>query len=59
MSDQETQKGQADLYKRAVIEAFLKLDPTDRWSKNIVMFVVEIGSRYHYPPLATGPDGSW
>ncbi|MEI7434304.1 MAG: potassium-transporting ATPase subunit KdpB [Methanomicrobiales archaeon] len=43
MSDQETKKGQAELYKRAVIEAFLKLDPR-LMAKNIVMFVVEIGS---------------
>ena len=43
MSEQETKKGQAGLYKRAVIEAFLKLDPR-LMAKNIVMFVVEIGS---------------
>jgi K+-transporting ATPase ATPase B chain len=43
MSDTETKKGQAELYKRAVIEAFLKLDPR-LMAKNIVMFVVEIGS---------------
>jgi len=43
MPDQETKKGQAELYKRAVIEAFLKLDPR-LMAKNIVMFVVEIGS---------------
>jgi potassium-transporting ATPase ATP-binding subunit len=43
MSDPETKKGQAELYKRAVIEAFLKLDPR-LMAKNIVIFVVEIGS---------------
>jgi len=43
MSDQEARRGQADLYKRAIIDAFLKLDPR-LMAKNIVMFVVEIGS---------------
>ena len=43
MSDNSAQKDQVDLYKRAIIEAFLKLDPRVM-AKNIVMFVVEIGS---------------
>jgi potassium-transporting ATPase ATP-binding subunit len=43
MPDQVTRRGRTNLYKRAIIDAFLKLDP---WlmAKNVVMFVVEIGS---------------
>jgi K+-transporting ATPase ATPase B chain len=43
MSDQEARRGQTNLYKRAIIDAFLKLDPR-LMAKNVVMFVVEIGS---------------
>jgi len=43
MSDPATRKNQVSLYKRAVIDAFLKLDPR-LMAKNVVMFVVEIGS---------------
>ena len=43
MSDPDTRMNQFSLYKRAVIDAFLKLDPR-LMAKNVVMFVVEIGS---------------
>ncbi|MCX6698894.1 MAG: potassium-transporting ATPase subunit KdpB [Methanomicrobiales archaeon] len=43
MSDPDTRMNQVSLYKRAVIDAFLKLDPR-LMAKNVVMFVVEIGS---------------
>ncbi|MEI6292978.1 MAG: potassium-transporting ATPase subunit KdpB [Methanomicrobiales archaeon] len=43
MSDPDTRKDQVSLYKRAIIDAFLKLDPR-LMAKNAVMFVVEIGS---------------
>ncbi|MCU0630220.1 MAG: potassium-transporting ATPase subunit KdpB [Methanoregulaceae archaeon] len=43
MSDPDTRKDQVSLYKRAIIDAFLKLDPR-LMAKNVVMFVVEIGS---------------
>ncbi|MEI6839706.1 MAG: potassium-transporting ATPase subunit KdpB [Methanomicrobiales archaeon] len=43
MSDPDTRMNQVSLYKRAIIDAFLKLDPR-LMAKNVVMFVVEIGS---------------
>ncbi len=43
MSDPDARKNQVSLYKRAMIDAFLKLDPR-LMAKNVVMFVVEIGS---------------
>jgi K+-transporting ATPase ATPase B chain len=43
MSDPDTRKDQVSLYKRAIIDAFRKLDPR-LMAKNVVMFVVEIGS---------------
>lgn len=43
MSDPDTRMSQVSLYKRAIIDAFLKLDPR-LMAKNGVMFVVEIGS---------------
>ncbi len=43
MSDPDARKNPVSLYKRAIIDAFLKLDPR-LMAKNVVMFVVEIGS---------------
>jgi potassium-transporting ATPase ATP-binding subunit len=43
MSEPDIRRGQAQLYKRAMIDAFLKLDPR-LMAKNVVMFVVEVGS---------------
>ena len=36
-------------------DSFVKLNPRDAWSRNPVMFVVEVGSRAHHDPVLPGP----
>ena len=47
-----------ELYQRAILESFLKLDPR-HMLRNPVMFVVEVGSLLDYRVMGSGLVWTW